>query len=144
MTLSDTTGRLSLIAVAALTVAGCAGNRAEPADPVADPSQSEQVLVCVENDTDYQITARIFGANGAPLLRLDTRMQNRSRDSIRRGEAQGSLYVGVDAVGLPDIHYPETIQRVAITGDRVGFRIAGQGHAGFPTSSVDPGPCGEE
>ncbi len=144
MTPLTTTGRLSLFAVAAVFVAGCAGNRAEPEQTVARPSESEHVLVCVENDTGYQITARIFGANGAPLLRLDTRMQNRSRDSIRRGEAQGSLYVGVDAVSLPNIHYPETIQRVTITGDRVGFRIAGQGNDGFPTSSVDPAPCGEE
>lgn len=110
---------------------------------MAETAESEHVRVCVQNDTGYQITARIFGANGAPLLRLDTRMHNRSSDSIRRGEAQGSLFVGVDAVGIPNTHFPPPIQRVTPGGDRIGFRIAGQGHDGFSTSSVDPRPCGE-
>lgn len=138
---STTAATASLAVVAFALLVGCAGNRAEPEGPIPGERQ-DHVRVCVDNTTDYQITARIFGGNGAPLLRMDTRIGGSSADSIRSGEAQGKLYVAVDAVGIPDTHFPPAIQNVAPTGSRVGFTIAGQGRDGFPTSSVDPEPCG--
>lgn len=132
-------GQLLSLGLAAALLVACAGGRSQPAASPAD--QTDFTRICVENDSDFDLTARIYGPGGSPLLRLNVRRMGTATDSLRRYSAGTAIYIGIDAVGIPVTHYPPAIQNVGLAGEELSFTIRGTDYTGFSASVVNPGEC---